>query len=150
MSRFWFGIPAAAFLLWLPGIASAQYRGPNLSTNPAANVYNKAIYDRPTVSPYLNLLRPQGGVGVPNYQSLVRPELQQRRTNDIQGRQINQLQNKVNQSYGGGGAANGAPQEIRATGHVTRFMNHSSYYPALGGDGGTAQRPKPRAPGGGR
>jgi hypothetical protein len=149
MSRLIVGVSAVALLLWLPNLAEAQYRGPTMGANPSANVYNKAIYDRPTVSPYLNLLRPQGGVGIPNYQSLVRPEMQQRRTNQLQERQISQLQNKV---YQGPSSTtnNGSPQEIRTTGHVTRFMNHSSFYPALGGDGGSVQRPKPRAPGGGR
>lgn len=151
MSRhvaFWAGF---ALVLCLSRQAHAQYKGPNLSANPSAQIYNRAIYDRPTVSPYLNLLRPQGGVGVPNYQSLVRPELQQRRMNEIQGRQIQSLQNRLYQGPSSSGSG-GAPQEIRSTGHVTRFMNHSSYYPGLGGDGGAgaAARPRPRAPGGGR
>lgn len=140
-------IPIVLLAAWFPSQAAAQYRGPNLSTNPAANIANKAIYGRPTVSPYLNLLRPQGGVGVPNYQSLVRPQLQQERTNQIQERQIQSLQNRM---YQGPSRSVGSPQDIRSTGHVTRFMNHSSYYPALGGDGGTASRPQPRTPGGGR
>jgi hypothetical protein len=42
---------------------------------------------RPTVSPYLNLFRENRGV-IPNYQSLVRPQLQQQATNQYQAQQL--------------------------------------------------------------
>src|SRR5690349_17683143 len=55
----------------------------------------------PTVSPYLNLTRFDNG-GIPNYYSLVRPQLQQQRFNsraqqtvNFQEQQINALQSQV-------------------------------------------------------
>lgn len=111
-------------------------------SNPGQN----AIFNSPTVSPYLNLLRPQGGVAIPNYQALVRPQLQQQQINQQQGRQLQQLQRRTYQGPSSQSSA-GAPIAIRSTGHTTGFMNYSAYYPQLQGSTGPAQ---PRAaPGGG-
>jgi len=84
---------------------------------------------RPTVSPYLNLLLPSGQrSGIPLYQSVVRPQLEQRRANTQQRAAIGQLQQQftgLRTQTGGQQAATG----IRTTGHATRFMNFSHYYP---------------------
>jgi hypothetical protein len=87
------------------------------------NPYNP----RPTVSPYLNLLQGGGGaLNLPQYQTLVRPFLEQQAINQrtafdsqILQRQVNSLQSQVNY----GQAAPG-----RSTGHPTRYMNYSHYY----------------------
>jgi hypothetical protein len=49
---------------------------------------------RPTVSPYVNLFRENNGI-VPNYQSLVRPMLQQQQTNIYQGQQLKKQQQSL-------------------------------------------------------
>ena len=95
----------------------AQYRGG------IANPYNP----KPTISPYLNLLQPRGPANLPQYQMLVKPFLEQQAINErnafdsqVTRRQVNSLQNQFNsQSVGPG----------RATGHPTRYMNYSHYYP---------------------
>jgi hypothetical protein len=75
----------------------------------------------PTVSPYLNLT--QGGP-VTNYQSLVKPLIDQGDAIQRQGSSINRLQQQVSaQAYGAGGGGG------RGTGHTTFFMNYSHYYP---------------------
>lgn len=87
------------------------------------NPYNS----RPTVSPYLNLLQGGGGaLNLPQYQTLVRPFLEQQSINDrnafnsqVMGRRINSLQQQVNQQQ---------YSPARATGHPTRYMNYSHYY----------------------
>ncbi len=86
------------------------------------NAYRRtqnSLYNRPTVSPYLNLLQPQGG-GLPNYQTLVRPALEQRRQNQDTQRQISQLQSTV--------AATSMQDQrgettLRPTGHATSFSS---------------------------
>ncbi|MDZ4779664.1 MAG: hypothetical protein SGJ19_05380 [Planctomycetia bacterium] len=105
------------------------------------NAYRRtqnSLYNRPTVSPYLNLLQPQGG-GLPNYQTLVRPAVEQRRQNQDTQRQISQLQSSV--------AASSAQDQrgettFRPTGHQTSFSPaygnrtgffYSHYYPTLNG-----------------
>lgn len=77
---------------------------------------------RPTVSPYMNLFR-RGGTGLPNYQTLVRPELQQLQTNGLQQAEISQLRS----------ALVAEQQQTRArtlpqTGHESRFRYYSHFY----------------------
>ncbi len=78
----------------------------------------------PTVSPYLNLLN-NDAFGTTNYQSLVRPLVQQGNAINRQGGQLNRLQQQVTSQRAAGGGY--APS---ATGHVTFFMNYSHYYQA--------------------
>jgi hypothetical protein len=87
----------------------------------------RSLYNRPTVSPYLNLLQPQGG-GLPNYQTLVRPALEQRNQNLQMQRQISQLQSSVieNNVRDQRGEA-----MFRPTGHSTGFFYYSHFYPGM-------------------
>ena len=86
------------------------------------NPYNP----KPTVSPYLNLLQGGGSaLNLPQYQTLVRPFLEQQSINErnafdsqITRQQVSSLQKQVGRSVGAG----------RATGHPTRYMNYSHYY----------------------
>jgi hypothetical protein len=75
----------------------------------------------PTVSPYLNLVGSQLG-GVTNYQSLVKPLINQDRAIRYQGNSINALQRQAAQR--GGGAT--------TTGHASFFMNYLHYYQVPG------------------
>ena len=81
---------------------------------------------RPSVSPYLNLLRNSGG-GVSNYYTLVRPQIQAREALMRQQAQINQVQRQVQRGQPGGVPVRGS-QEIRGTGHETAYMNYLHYY----------------------
>src|SRR5262245_8030473 len=79
----------------------------------------------PTVSPYLNLLQ-TNSQGLSNYQSLVKPMIDQQNTLQRQGNSIQRLQQQV-------GSAGSAPGATRGTGHATRFGNLSHYYsPGVG------------------
>ena len=103
-------------------------------TAPGARLYNrrptkpfKHVQQRPTVSPYLNLTRVDAGSG--NYQTLVRPQLEQMEFNRQQQVQLDRLGREfedfeVRSAYPVGGSEN-----IRATGHTTRYLNLSHYYP---------------------
>jgi hypothetical protein len=96
--------------------ASAQVMGPTLP-----------ILDRPAVSPYLNMV--DNGFnfsGVSNYQTLVRPLIEQQESAGLQGQAIRQLQRQVTNASSPY-AARGA-RGVRSTGHSTRFMNYSHYY----------------------
>lgn len=76
----------------------------------------------PTVSPYLNLLQNNNPLtSIPNYQSLVRPLVDQQNAIQRQGNSIQQLQQQVST-----GAGRGAGQ--RGTGHASFFMNYSHFY----------------------
>ena len=87
-------------------------------------------FSRPTVSPYLNLLR-EDGIGLPTYHTTVRPSLQQRATNQQQALAIRQVQNQFNSVIASQQSARGQRIGIRPTGHATQFMNHLHYYPGF-------------------
>ncbi len=87
------------------------------------------IQQQATVSPYLNLLNRQG-TGLPSYQTLVRPQL---RSDQEFARQQNQIQRLQRQqsglAAGGSLGPRGISTQIRGTGHVTRFMDTSHFFP---------------------
>lgn len=77
---------------------------------------------RPTVSPYMNLFR-QGNNGLPNYQTLVRPELQQQRVNTYQQGEIGQLRSQIASEQRANQVA-----PLPATGHESHFRFYSHFY----------------------
>ena len=88
----------------------------------------------PTISPYLNLTRFDNG-GIPNYYSLVRPQLQQQRFNSqaqravtLQEQQINSLQAEVKTGTPGP-AVTGQNSWFMQPATQTRFLDSSRYFP---------------------
>jgi len=81
------------------------------------------------VSPYLGL----GGLNVgsvPNYYSIVRPQLEQQRQNErAQQQQIAQQQELVALAARSPYAGAEGQQPMLPTGHVSVFMNYFGYYP---------------------
>jgi TolA-binding protein len=105
--------------------ASAQGRG----------MRQRGLMRRPTVSPYLNLLRNDQDVAS-NYYNLVRPQLDQITFNNHETQTIQSLQRQVNQESQRGPYST---TELRATGHGATYMNYSHYYgnrPGSTGGGG--------------
>ena len=87
------------------------------------------LYNRPTVSPYLNLTRASSAYSA-NYQTLVRPQVEARERAMAENRHMAQLQQQVaevRRNYQRQQSGNGQ----RATGHPTRFMTYLNYYPGL-------------------
>lgn len=102
---------------------------------------------RPTVSPYLNLLRDDlfdaVGSGVPAYQTLVRPQLEQQEfmerqavVNARQRRATSSTNQRLNESlsqlYSGAGFSPYGARNVRPTGHAAVFMNTGQFYPGRG------------------
>lgn len=119
---------SGVFLLIVAAPAFAQ---PTPPVGPNAN--------RPTVSPYLNLLR--GGSPAINYFGIVRPELQMQQN-------LGQLQQQLNQANQNmqGLAENLVPageQVLPTTGHAVQFNNTLNYFNRMPGGSGvnTAGRP---------
>jgi hypothetical protein len=88
------------------------------------------LASRPTVSPYLNLLRRESEISAPNYQTLVRPALEGRQMAARQQASISQLQSRVTNMQGQM-ASQGQGTRF-ATGHPSRFMSYLHYYPGFG------------------
>jgi len=79
---------------------------------------------RPTISPYANLMGSNQGV-LPNYYSLVRPQLQQQATNQQQQSLIRQNVSSIQElSRRAPDVAPAMPQ----SGVHTEFMNHHAYF----------------------
>jgi hypothetical protein len=111
-----FALAAAAILVAAPQQVMAQYGGGGFYMGSSDNPVG------PTVSPYLNLLQ-GNNFGVTNYQSLVKPLINQGNAINRQGSSLRNLQQQVNSrpAYGAGGGG-------ISTGHATYFMNYSHYY----------------------
>ena len=108
-----------AFLVAVMAVHSATAQPPVVRYQPS----------RPTISPYLNLLRRDVG-RIPNYHTLVRPQIQQYQNNQLQQYQLQQQQTAIQsnrqQILRVGEAA------IAPTGSGAGFRNYSHYYPGLG------------------
>lgn len=100
-------------------------------TAPAEKPFANASH-RPTVSPYLNLMRDDlTDEFVPNYHTLVRPQLDQiqfqqtqQRRNEVMYRQLQQVQAQA--AFNPQGSETMTP-----TGHMTTFQYYQPYYPGL-------------------
>jgi hypothetical protein len=101
-------LPALAGVLLTSLMAASAHAQYGSSDNPVG----------PTVSPYLNLLQTDQ-FGATNYQSLVRPLINQGNAINRQANSLNRLQQQVSGGRGGS----------RGTGHATFFMNYSHFYP---------------------
>lgn len=101
--------------------------GPARSSKPFANATRGS-----TISPYLNLFRDDAGFGgVDNYNTLVRPQLEQQRVNQQLQRQTQALNRRVQQISAQGAFQTRGSEQIMATGHTTGFRYYSHYYPAF-------------------
>ncbi len=97
--------------------AAAQNWGP----------YNSPTYSTPQLSPYLNLGFNQNGLS--NYQTLVRPMIDEQESIQRQSASLQKLQrqmrdskNRQNPRDSAGGTANARPQS------AVRFMHYSHYF----------------------
>lgn len=113
----------------LTAVATPRPSHAQLATNPG-----RYTLSRPTVSPYLNLLRRNSEFNpLPNYQTLVRPQLEQRQQSQQRDMAISRLQSRVTNMQGR--AAIEAQRQGRrnpfVTGHPTGFMRYLHYYPAM-------------------
>ena len=105
----------------------------NYSLNPANDVA-RSILNRPTVSPYLNLVGPDGTPGVARYQTLVRPQLEARQYQLRNSARFQSVQNQLQQVSTAIGQASTQQQRQNypfTTGHPSVYLNGSHYYPGL-------------------
>ncbi|TWU29929.1 hypothetical protein [Bythopirellula polymerisocia] len=83
----------------------------------------------PTVSPYLSLDMPETSTSLPNYYAYVRPQLQQRETNEVQAEEIRRLRQQVRMSGGRGSISKNTNEGMPTTGSSSQFLNLGSYFP---------------------
>jgi hypothetical protein len=105
--------------------------GGALANKPFSN-YSAA----PTVSPYLNLFRDDfDGNDDFNYQTLVRPQLEQQRFNEQVQRQAMDINRRLQSMSAQPDFNPQGNRNVMPTGHQTVFMNYGHYYPTTGGGG---------------
>lgn len=93
---------------------------------------NKPFQDiqrAPTVSPYLSMDLFETGTSLPNYYAYVRPQLEQRETNDRQAEEIRRLKKQVRMSRGQGSLNKNSNEGMPTTGGSSQFMNLGNYFP---------------------
>jgi hypothetical protein len=106
---------ALAIVVTVPQLAPAQGVGGGFYMGSADNP------NGPTVSPYLNLLQ-SNTFGVTNYQSLVKPLIEQSSAIRRQGRAINQVQQQL---------YSGPNYGASPSGRGSHFMFYSHFYPGM-------------------
>jgi hypothetical protein len=117
-------IMRASTTTWLPALAALAFLATTsaFAQNPYAGSGIQGRYTRPTVSPYLNLLR--GGNTAVNYYDLVRPQL-------YFNNSIQQLRQDVTLNQQGIADVASA-QALPVTGHPSTFLNYSGYFMSTG------------------
>ncbi len=117
MRQAWLGALCLMSLM----ITVAQAQGPYRPRSRSSALNNLT---RPTVSPYLNLLRNDDAF-IPNYQTLVRPLVEQRNSSLDNRRAIEDLERRPSVAATQGVLR--APS-LRTTGHTSYFSNTLQYF----------------------
>lgn len=93
--------------------------------------FSNVTVDRPTISPYLQLLN-TGNPNVNNYSLYVRPQIDAQNASRSQQEQIRGLQATQQQLLRAPqGLAIQGSRDIRVTGHETTYMYQSHFYPQV-------------------
>jgi hypothetical protein len=102
------------------------------------NMTRNFLYNRPTVSPYLNLTTRDAVAGLPNYFTMVRPQVEMREQESMRQRQSAQMQQQLNQVQDQVRNSQQQAAGMMLTGQMgwsargmPRFGSHMSYYPGF-------------------
>jgi hypothetical protein len=109
----------------------------------AGSAQERYVPSSPTVSPYLNLFQNNRNGNfnraLPNYYSLVRPQLQQQRINQTQQQLVEEQNSTINQLQENVQVLQQQPSSKVVTGHNSWFLNTSRYFAQVG-SGATGQQ----------
>jgi hypothetical protein len=128
----------AAGLVLLAGHHPAHAQFSSQSARSIRNATRNYLYNRPTVSPYLNLTTRDANVGMPNYFTMVRPQIEQRENEVMRQRQSAQMQAQIDQVQAQVRESQQQAAGMMLTGRVgwsargyPRFGTHLNYYPGF-------------------
>lgn len=125
---FYGGTTSARALAQLPSRPSTGMSSPP-PVRQAPKPFEGTVSNGPTVSPYMNLFHEESDEAPPNYFAYVRPALQQQQANRRAQQEFRTLERQVrNVSYAE--AARNSSGGVPTTGHGTRYLNTSRYYPS--------------------
>ncbi len=115
---------ALSLVVLVAGSAQAQYKS-------KPRPFDGGGSKRPSVSPYMNLLNNNIANNIAtNYQSLVRPQLEQQNFNAKSSSAIRSLQRGAGSAQRNLSSSEGN-QKMRRTGHHAERDSYSHYYPGL-------------------
>ena len=92
MNRSLFMLTAMLGGMWITSETHAQFIPGSRSVGRSTENY---LYNRPSVSPYISLTTRDASIGLPNYYTRVRPQLQARQQQQTQQRQTQQMQREL-------------------------------------------------------
>jgi hypothetical protein len=125
----------------VPYVGQQTTRGSSSGSRPAFNFGGGGTNAKPfsgfspdaTVSPYLNLFREdfEGGSDL-NYNTLVRPQLQQQAVNQQVQRQAIELQRQLQSVAAQADFNPQGAKDVYPTGHQTAYRYFGHYYPTMG------------------
>ena len=116
------GMPQTRRVVRPPRMTGGQPRG-QFSRKPFASSHLP-----PSVSPYLNLFRPDEDDAAPNYFAFVRPQMQQLEVNRHQQFELQHLHRQMQQTQSMQGAPLLDSRGMPTTGHGTRFLDLGGFY----------------------
>ena len=129
-------IAAGFCALGTPSPASAQYSGSSARNIRSAT--RNFLYNRPTVSPYVNLATRSSYNGMPNYFTLVRPQIEQRQQQMAQQQESRRMQTQINQVQQQAAQTQSQMSSMMLTGRVgwssrgyPRFGTYLNFYPGF-------------------
>jgi hypothetical protein len=118
---------ACAAWITLSAAALAQVRDPYAATQPTGReMYPRAVFSSPTVSPYVNL--GTTGSGVSNYQTIVRPMLEERELLRAQSEALQMARHASRDSRHRNALRSVRAEEPGAPPASVRFMHYSHYF----------------------
>ncbi len=124
---FYGGASARATLSQFPRRVAAQPNAPRPTRRQSKPFQN--IESEPTLSPYLNLDRDDNDPqNVPNYFTLVRPQIEQLYTNRVQQREIQQLRGQIQSMTSVGAAPQYEASRAAGMGSPARYMDTAQFY----------------------
>lgn len=115
------------------GLGTSSSVSASLLSSSSSSKPFSSVSSSPAVSPYMNLFREDfGGTSDLNYQTLVRPQVQQQQYNQQFQRQNMELSTRVQKISAQSAFQNAAGSEsIYPTGHQTGFGAYSHFYPGM-------------------
>ena len=115
-----------AGICWLAAPSTAKAQSMRPFDPPARNRLNSATANRPTVSPYVNLA--DSATGLSNYQSLVRPLIEEREELNRQWSELERLNQQMTGMAGAAKRPESGPMGTGKRSSAVRYMHYSHYF----------------------
>lgn len=113
-------------LCWLAATSTTAAQSMRPFDPPNRNRLNSTIESRPTVSPYINLV--DGTSGLSNYQTLVRPLIEEREELNRQWTELDRINRQMNGLTGAAKRPDSGPMGSGNRSTAVRYMHYSHYF----------------------